>query len=49
MNIAGVTIAELNIDLSVRHRAIAVAIADVQQHTVGSGSELERRGGGKGA
>jgi len=36
MNIADVTIAGAGIGLSVRFRAIAVGIADEQQHTVGS-------------
>jgi hypothetical protein len=49
MNIAGVTIAELNIELSAKLKAIVAPIAGGQRHTVGSGSELERRGAGKGA
>jgi hypothetical protein len=49
MNIAGVTIAGASIGLSVRVKAIAVAIADGQRHTAESGSELELAGGVGGA
>ena len=49
MNIAGVTIAELNIDHNVRHRAIAADAVNGQPLTVGSGSEPVRLGGGEGA
>jgi hypothetical protein len=48
MNIAGVTIAGASIDLSVRLKATAVAIADGKLHTVGSGSRPVQRDGGKG-
>jgi hypothetical protein len=48
MNIADVTIAGASIGLSVRLRAIAVAIADEQGPTVGSDSRRALRAGAKG-
>jgi hypothetical protein len=45
MNIAGVTIAEGSIGLSVRLKAIAVAIAGVHGPTVESDSRTVRKGG----
>ena len=48
MTIAGVTIAEGNIGLSVRLKAIAVAIADGQRRTVESDSRTVRKGGVRG-
>ena len=44
MNIAGVTIAELNIDLSAKRRAIAAVAVNAQPLTVGSGSKPVRLG-----
>ena len=49
MSIADVTIAGASIGLSVRRKAIAVAIADGQRPTAESGSELELAGGVGGA
>jgi hypothetical protein len=49
MNTAGVTIAEASIGLSVRPRAIAVAIADGQRPTVGSDSRRAPWAGAEGA
>ena len=48
MNIAGVTIAELNIDLSAKRIAIAAGAGNGQRLTVESVSELEPRGAGEG-
>jgi hypothetical protein len=48
MTIAGVTIAGVSIGLSVRRKAIAVAIADGQRPTVGSDSKRALRAGAKG-
>ena len=48
MNIAGVTIAEGNIGLSARLKAIAVAIADGSQRTAESDSRTVRKGGVRG-
>jgi len=41
VNIAGVTIADASIDLSVRLKATATGIADGRRYTVESDSELE--------
>jgi len=49
MNIAGVTIAELNIDLSVKRRAIAADAVNGQPHMVGSGSKPILSGAGEDA
>jgi hypothetical protein len=46
MNIVGVPIAELNIDLSAKRRAIAAGAGNGQRLTVESVSELEPRGAG---
>jgi hypothetical protein len=46
MNIVGVPIAELNIDLSAKRRAIAAGAVNGQRLTVESVSELEPRGAG---
>ena len=49
VNIAGVTIADASIDLSVRLKATATGIADGRRHTVESDSELELKAGAGGA
>ena len=49
VNIAGVTIADASIDLSVRLKATATGIADGRRHTVESDSELEPKAGAGGA
>ena len=49
MNIAGVTIADASIDLSVRLKATATGIADGRRHAVESDSELELKAGAGGA
>jgi hypothetical protein len=48
MNIAGVTFAELNIDLIAKRRAIAAGAVNAQRLMVGSGSKPVPSGGGEG-